>query len=112
MNYLNTVFSSITKENLHHYFSGASIERRDKDNFTPLLIAASEGHTASIEVLLRFNANINATDKHEKTAIFWAAEERQIDALKVNLKRKHKVVLTLLWTIFSTFFAHGKRTLC
>nr|XP_054752859.1 serine/threonine-protein phosphatase 6 regulatory ankyrin repeat subunit B-like [Lytechinus pictus] len=67
---------------------GAKIEARDKDNFTPLLIAASSGHSATIKILLGKRANIVAIDKHDKTALFWAAEENKPEALQALLEHK------------------------
>ena len=65
-------------------YSGAKLERRDKDNFTPLLIAASNGHSATIAELLKRGGNIRAVDKHEKSAVYWAAQENEVQALTVS----------------------------
>ena len=56
----------------------------DKDNFTPLLVAASEGHTHVVTLLLEKGANLKAKERHDKTAIFLAAEENRVDTLKVG----------------------------
>ena len=63
---------------------GADIECLDKDNYTPLLIAASTGHTAVVKLLLKRGANLNAKNTQDKTAIFLAAEENSIDTLRVR----------------------------
>ncbi|XP_033635280.1 transient receptor potential cation channel subfamily A member 1 homolog isoform X2 [Asterias rubens] len=77
--------------------SGAKLERRDKDNFTPLLIAASNGHSATIAELLKRGGNIRAVDKHEKSAVYWAAQENEVQALTVLLDhRKHKAKKLLM----------------
>ena len=68
-------------------YSGAKIEFRDKDNFTPLLIAASNGHSATIGELLKQGANLRAVDKHEKSAVFWAAQENEVQALTVSFNQ-------------------------
>jgi len=47
------------------------------------LVAASEGHTSVVTLLLEKGANLKATDTHDKTAIFLAAEENRVDTLKV-----------------------------
>jgi len=52
-------------------FRRAKLERADKDNFTPLLIAASNGHVASLKMLIHLGANISVTDKNERTALHW-----------------------------------------
>lgn len=64
---------------------GADIDCFDKDNYTPLLVAASEGHTGVVKLLLEKGANLKATDMRDKTAIFLAAEENRVDTLKVCL---------------------------
>ena len=63
---------------------GADIECLDKDNYTPLLIAASTGHTAVVELLLKQGANLKAKNTQDKTAIFLAAEENSINTLRVR----------------------------
>lgn len=57
--------------------------KHDKDNFTPLLIAACHGHTETIECLLQEGATLSDIDKNDKSAIYWAAAENKVDALKV-----------------------------
>lgn len=63
---------------------GARLEKADKDNFTPLLIAASFGHVETLKVLLELGANVFAVDKNEKTAMHWACEEDHLDVLQVR----------------------------
>lgn len=46
------------------------------------MVAASEGHTAVVTLLLAKGANLKATNTHDKTAIFLAAEENRVDSLK------------------------------
>ena len=59
------------------------MEKRDKDNFTPLLMAASWGHAAIIKTLLQRRADYNAVEKNDKTAIFLCAEDDNLEALQV-----------------------------
>ena len=56
----------------------------DKDNFTPLLIAACNGHADTIHTLLDLGARIEDVDKNDKSALYWAAEEDNVVALKVR----------------------------
>jgi len=74
-------------------FRGAKLERADKDNFTPLLIAASEGHVESLKVLLKLGANVFVTDKDEKTAVFWASQENKSEAITVSVPTQHSMIL-------------------
>lgn len=75
---------------------GADIDCFDKDNYTPLLVAASEGHTGVVKLLLEKGANLKATDMRDKTAIFLAAEENRVDTLKVCLFSPHACLSAVL----------------
>lgn len=63
---------------------GANLERREKDNCTPLLFAAKHGQVESIETLLQHGSQLSALDKDDKTAIYWATYENKHDALMVT----------------------------
>ena len=65
------------------YLRGADIDARDKDNFTPLLVSAMEGHTQIVQLLLEKGANLHARDIKDRTAIYMAAEENCQETLKV-----------------------------
>jgi len=43
-------------------------------NYTALFLAAMNGHTQTVELLIRLGANINATDMHGSTALHYAAD--------------------------------------
>ena len=77
-------------------FRGARINRHDKDNFSPLLIAASNGHAATIKTLLQKGARLYDVDKNDKTALFWAAEEDNVEALEV-MYTGDKLRITILF---------------
>ena len=64
-------------------YRGARLEKADKDNFTALLIAASSGHVQSLKTLIKLGGNVMVTDKNERTALHWAAEENQPEIMKV-----------------------------
>ena len=63
---------------------GARINRCDKDNYTPLLLAATYGHVPTVELLLQKGADYTAVDKYDKTAIYLAAEENKLAVLEVR----------------------------
>lgn len=65
-------------------FREADIERRDEENYTPLLLASVYGHAPTVDLLIQKEADITAVDKNDKTAIFLAAEENQLTALEVG----------------------------
>lgn len=48
---------------------GANVDVRDKDNETPLMIAARWNNCAVIEVLLKHNANVKLTNSSGETAL-------------------------------------------
>ncbi len=55
-----------------------------RDSFTPLLMAASCGHADAIQTLLDNNADVEAVDKDDKTAVYWCADQGKIEALEVR----------------------------
>lgn len=90
-----------------NYFRGASIECRDKDKDTPLLMAASKNHLDTIRSLLRHGADIGAKDSNDETPIYRAASEGCIEALEV---RWHVFVQTYCSCILGvTVFIHYKQ---
>ena len=62
----------------------APLEKRDRDNYTPLLMAAYSGHAESLDTLLKKGADYEVVDKNDKTAVYLAAEEDKLEALKVT----------------------------
>jgi hypothetical protein len=64
---------------------GADIEARDRDGYTPLLIAARNGTTDVLQVLLSRGAAPNARDKRGRTALHWTAELNRPQHLKLLL---------------------------
>lgn len=79
----------------HVCYRGANIERLDADNFTPLLLAASAGHAQAVATLLERGADISATDKYDKTAIYWCAQENNVGALEVPVPRRGSGLATV-----------------
>lgn len=58
------------------------LEKRDEDGFTPLLVAAYEGHEQAVKVLIKGGADVNATDpKHKRNALHIAAERKKITVI-------------------------------
>lgn len=50
-------------------------------------MAAYSGHAESLDALLKKGADYEAVDKNDKTAVYLAAEEDKLDALKVKCCR-------------------------
>lgn len=74
-------------------FRGANIESKDKDNYTPLLVAVAQGNEDSVSALLENDANIRAKESSDKSAIFIAAEENCIDVLEVIYLEREGILL-------------------
>lgn len=53
---------------------GASIDSRDHDAATPLMLAASGGHVECIKLLISAGASLTATDEVGLTCLHYAAE--------------------------------------
>ena len=65
------------------FYRGADIECLDRDKYTPLLTAASTGHTDVVKLLLERGANLGVQNTQNRNALLLAVEERSIDTLKV-----------------------------
>lgn len=65
------------------FYRGADIECLDKNKYTPLLTAASTGHTDVVKVLLERGANLGVQNTQNRNALHLAVEKRSIDTLKV-----------------------------
>ena len=67
------------------YPSGANVNARDDDSYTPLLTAASLGEVEAFRALMEDpHVQLDAVDKKGKSAVFLAAEEGHTDVLEVN----------------------------
>ena len=76
--------SNILSETIPLSFRGGNINKHDKDGFSPLLIAACNGHAQTVKTLLNKGADILDTDKNDKSALYWAAEEDNVEVMKVS----------------------------
>ncbi len=56
------------------YFRGATIDTKDSDQRTPLHLAAKNGHSGAVKILLEKNSDIEARDKFEDQPIHAAAK--------------------------------------
>ncbi|KAG1661213.1 Transient receptor potential cation channel subfamily A member 1 [Nymphon striatum] len=67
---------------------GAKLEAKDRDGYTPLLWATCNGHPEVVSTLINQGADVTATDKCEKTAIFISAEENRYKVLEELMKNE------------------------
>jgi uncharacterized protein len=75
--------------------ANANVESCNKENITPLIIAAYNGHYDVCRVLIdRGYASVNFQDNSNKTALSLASYEGHIDAVKVLLARGANVHIT------------------
>lgn len=56
--------------------AGANPSRLDAEGETALRIAAKRGEPAVLDLLLKFDREVNAADCHGRTALWWAARRR------------------------------------
>jgi len=67
--------------------SGATLESRDAQHRTPLMLAVQLGDAEAAELLLAQSANPDATDPFGDTALIWAVVQRRLDLVDLLLKQ-------------------------
>jgi len=65
---------------------GASIEARDQDGYTPLMLAAVNGDAMMVSRLLRKGAKIDATDSEGETALIVSAKVGRLKSAQALLR--------------------------
>jgi len=66
--------------------AGADVNAKDKDGFTPLMIASMYGHIDCIRELIKAGANVNLKNKNGETALMIAEKYGYTNCVK-ELKR-------------------------
>ena len=72
---------------------GASIEARQKNNWTPLHLAAQNGHVGVVEVLLGNGASIEALNRFNRTPLQVAAGNHHTDIVSLLESKATKAVV-------------------
>ena len=67
------------------FYRGATLECRDRDKNTPLLIAGRKNHVDSVMFLLKNGADPSAKDKNDRNVYHHTAVEGCLDSLKVRI---------------------------
>ncbi|XP_043394958.1 serine/threonine-protein phosphatase 6 regulatory ankyrin repeat subunit A isoform X5 [Chelonia mydas] len=57
-----------------HAEASACVNQENKNDWSPLLMAAERGHTAIVKILLQHHARVDVFDEHGKAALHLAAE--------------------------------------
>ncbi|XDV33670.1 hypothetical protein PO909_003992 [Leuciscus waleckii] len=65
-----------------------AINKHTKNGWSPLLLAADQGHTEVVRVLLQNNARVDVFDEEGKAAIHLAAEQGHQDIVDILLSHK------------------------
>jgi len=80
-----------------------------KRNYTPIILAAKEGHKAIVEVLIEKNANVEQETEDGYNAILWAAKERHRDVVKALLDYYQRAKSDGLANLFMDSFRDAQR---
>ena len=72
----------------HFVHDRAGLEDRDGMNMTPLLLSALVGNLPVFQLLLQAGANLKATDRYYRDAMFIACESGNLDIASFLLKQK------------------------
>ena len=66
---------------------GAKVDHKASNGFTALILAAQNGHTPVIEILLENGAKIDLQNDDGITPLMWAALHDHTDAVKLLLAK-------------------------
>ena len=71
--------------------SGASVDYKDEDGFTPAISCSYRGHSEILQFILEHGANAELTDRDGNTPLIYAAAYNQYECVAVLVR--HGVVL-------------------
>ncbi|TVL63531.1 ankyrin repeat domain-containing protein [Brachyspira hyodysenteriae] len=94
-NYINIDVFGIAKILIEHENNKNVIEKKDieidfknKDGYTPLMIASYKGNTDIVKLLLEYNASVDITNDYNYTALIYACIYGRADVVKILLEHK------------------------
>ena len=68
-----------------------NIEETNSDGWTPLLYACINGYKSIVDFLIKNKANINATDKMNRSALHWACRFNNVNLVKLLLSYEIRI---------------------
>ena len=99
-NYININIFGIAKILIEHENNKNVIEKKDieidfknKDGYTPLMIASYKGNTDIVKLLLEYNASIDMTNDNNYTALIYACIYGRADVVKILLEHKSNMYI-------------------
>ncbi|WP_192829056.1 ankyrin repeat domain-containing protein, partial [Brachyspira hyodysenteriae] len=80
----------IEQENNEDVIAKKDIEMdfKNKDGYTPLMIASYKGNTDIVKLLLEYNASVDITNKDNYTALIYACIYGRADVVTILLEHK------------------------
>ena len=67
--------------------SGANPDAAARDDWTPLTVAAREGHESVVRLLIDHGADVNRKEGGGHNALFWARKYRRLEVEKLLVGR-------------------------
>lgn len=75
------------------------IDFKNKEGYTPLMIASYKGNTDMVKLLLEYNASVDITNNYNYTALIYACIYGNLDVVKILLKHKANIKLICIYKL-------------
>jgi ankyrin repeat protein len=95
-----------------YFLKGANINSKTKDQYTPLLLASSKGHTDTVQFLVKNGAQMAEADFSNKTVLHVAVESGYYPVILALLKEVCKTHVCIHISFQSFDFEHPRNALC
>lgn len=69
------------------------IDFKNKEGYTPLMIASYKGNTDIVKLLLEYNASVDITNNYNYSALIYVCIYGNLDVVKILLKHKANIKL-------------------
>jgi ankyrin repeat protein len=94
------------KKTMLYFLKGANINSKTKDQYTPLLLASSKGHTDTVQFLVKNGAQMAEADFSNKTVLHVAVESGYYPVILALLKEVCKTHVCIHISFQSFDFEH------